>query len=163
MKTNLVSFGVGVLFSIGLALSGMTTPAKVINFLDFFGTWDPSLAFVMVGAIAVHFVLFRFILRRPTPLLGGTFGIPTRRDIDARLVVGSALFGVGWGVGGFCPGPAVASFGGGALPVVVFVVSMIAGMLLFKQALELWEARGKKSEPQAAVEPEVSTRPAQST
>lgn len=130
MKRLAVAFACGVLFALGLAISGMTHPTKVLAFLDFTGGWDPSLAFVMGGGVLVNVLLFRVALRRGTPLLGGAFALPHKGAIDARLVGGAALFGVGWGLGGFCPGPAVVSLAGGAAPVLVFVVAMLAGMAL---------------------------------
>ena len=132
MKHLIVSFIVGVLFSIGLVVSGMTMPSKVVGFLDFAGDWDASLVFVMVGGILTNWVIFRWVLKRPQPFLGGRFGIPTRKDLDGRLIAGSALFGLGWGLGGFCPGPALTSIVTGTLPVLVFVGSMLGGMVLFR-------------------------------
>ena len=120
----------GALFGVGLAIAGMTRPEKVAGFLDITGAWDPSLAFVMLGAIGVHFVLHRLVLRRAAPLFDDRFHMPTRRDIDPRLLVGAGLFGVGWGLGGFCPGPALTSAAAGALPALVFVAAMVAGMLI---------------------------------
>jgi uncharacterized membrane protein YedE/YeeE len=119
-------------------LAGMTRPGKVVAFLDISDAWDPSLALVMGGAIVVHTILYRLILRRPSPVFGGRFGIPTRNDITGRLVVGSALFGVGWGLGGFCPGPALSAAGTFGGDAVVFIVSMLAGMGLF-QVYERWQ------------------------
>ncbi|MDB4995294.1 MAG: hypothetical protein JWM74_2726 [Myxococcaceae bacterium] len=126
----------GALFGIGLAIAGMTRPEKVTGFLDITGAWDPSLAFVMLGAIGVHFVLHRLVLRRTAPLFDDRFHLPTRRDIDPRLLVGAGLFGVGWGLGGFCPGPALTSAAAGALPALVFVAAMIAGMLIERATCE---------------------------
>src|SRR5690606_286226 len=103
----LVNLGLGLLFGLGLVVSGMANPAKVLNFLDLFGTWDPSLAFVMGGAVFVAFFGYRLALRRGSPVVGETFHLPNRSDIDRRLIVGPALFGFGWGLGGFCPGPAL--------------------------------------------------------
>jgi uncharacterized protein len=128
MKRLAVAFACGALFALGLAISGMTHPSKVLAFLDFAGAWDPSLAFVMAGGVLVNVLLFRVAFRRGTPLLARTFALPDSRDIDARLVGGAALFGVGWGLGGFCPGPAVVSLAGGATPFVVFFVAMLFGM-----------------------------------
>lgn len=122
----------GALFGAGLALSGMTQADKVINFLDVSHAWDPSLAFVMVGAIAVHVVLFHFILRRSSPLFAERFGIPTRSDIDRRLVVGSGIFGVGWALGGYCPGPGLASLSSVAPNAIVFVLFLTVGILGFQ-------------------------------
>lgn len=130
MKRLAVAFACGALFALGLAISGMTHPTKVLAFLDFAGAWDPSLAFVMGGGVLVNVLLFRVAFRRGAPLLASAFALPEKRAIDARLVGGAALFGVGWGLGGFCPGPAVVSLAGGAAPVVVFVVAMVAGMAL---------------------------------
>jgi uncharacterized membrane protein YedE/YeeE len=110
----------------------MTQPAKVTAFLDVFGDWDPSLACVMIGAIMVHAALYQVIRRRSGPLFAPTFAIPTRTDIDSRLVGGAALFGIGWGLAGFCPGPAVTSLVSGHLSVVIFVAAMIGGMYLYR-------------------------------
>src|SRR5689334_13406203 len=103
----LVNLLLGLLFGIGLIVSGMADPAKVQNFLDLFGTWDPSLAFVMGGAVLVTFAGYRLVLRRDKPLAGDKFHLPSKIEIDKRVIVGPALFGVGWGLGGFCPGPAL--------------------------------------------------------
>ena len=126
----LVAFIAGLAFGVGLLLSGMGNPAKVQNFLDFFGTWDPSLAFVMIGAIAVAFVAFMFAKRRKTALLGEPMQLPTSSAIDARLLIGSAMFGIGWGLAGFCPGPALMNLLTMHSEVVIFVAAMIVGMLL---------------------------------
>ena len=128
----LAAFVAGLIFAVGLAISGMTQPGKVAAFLDIFGNWDPSLAFVMMGAIAVHAVLYRMIRQRSTPLFAATFAIPTRSDLDPRLIGGAALFGIGWGMGGFCPGPAVTSLASGHPAVIIFVAAMLAGMLLYR-------------------------------
>jgi uncharacterized protein len=130
VKTSLTSFLAGIIFALGLGISGMTRPIKVIGFLDFFGNWDPSLAFVMVGAIAVYFVANRRRLAMPSPLLTAKFAIPTRSDLDASLIIGAAIFGIGWGLSGFCPGPALTSLASGALPVIIFVAAMAAGIYL---------------------------------
>jgi len=127
-----MSFGIaalaGALFAVGLAISGMTSPAKITAFLDIGGAWDPALAFVMVGAIAVYASLQRIIRRRVAPVLADRFHVPVARRIDARLVAGAALFGVGWGVSGYCPGPALVSLGGGTASALIFVVAMIGGV-----------------------------------
>jgi len=125
---RLTEFLIGLLFGVGLLLSGMTDPAKVIAFLDLFGAWDPSLALVMGGAIAVGFLGFAVAQKRTTAVLGGALQLPTRRDIDRRLVIGALVFGTGWGLAGFCPGPALVSAGAGQVQAVVFVVAMLAGM-----------------------------------
>lgn len=135
MKRNLAAFATGALFAVGLAVSGMTKPSKVVGFLDVTGAWDASLAFVMIGAIAVHFVAFRRITKRSSPLFDTKFHVPTRRDIDVRLVLGAALFGVGWGLGGFCPGPGLVSMGAGSRDALVFVAGMTLGILLEQFAL----------------------------
>jgi uncharacterized membrane protein YedE/YeeE len=133
---NIVAaFAAGLVFGIGLVLSGMTDPGKVKGFLDVAGAWDPSLAFVMAGAIAVGFFAFAFARRRARAFFGGAMHLPTNRDIDSRLVAGSLVFGIGWGLGGFCPGPALVSFGAGYDKAAVFVAAMLGGMLLF-HALE---------------------------
>lgn len=137
MKTHidtLSSFIVGLIFGIGLIFAGMTDPSKVIGFLDIAGNWDPSLAFVMGGAILVGVVAFRFANKRTANFIGGAMHMPTKNDIDRRLVLGSLLFGAGWGMAGFCPGPAITSLGTGNPKAVIFVIAMIAGMALFELA-----------------------------
>lgn len=129
----------GLVFGFGLTLSGMADPAKVLGFLDLAGPWDPSLALVMVGAIAVGLVAFAIVKRRDTTLLGLTFKLPTASHIDGRLVGGSLLFGAGWGVAGFCPGPALVALGMGEIKAVAFVAAMLVGMGVF----ELLERRGQ--------------------
>ncbi len=124
----------GLVFGLGLLLSGMADPAKVLGFLDLAGAWDPSLAFVMAGAIAVGVPAFALARRRTTALLGGQMRLPTATAIDRRLVVGSLLFGAGWGLAGFCPGPALVALGLGAPQAVVFVAAMLAGMGVFELA-----------------------------
>ena len=125
---RLTEFIVGLLFGLGLILSGMTDPGKVIGFLDLSGAWDPSLALVMGGAIGVGFFAFALARRRTRAFLGGAMQLPTRRDIDRPLVVGSLVFGVGWGLAGFCPGPALVSAGAGHVQALVFTLAMLAGM-----------------------------------
>ncbi|ARV19395.1 MULTISPECIES: YeeE/YedE family protein [Comamonadaceae] len=129
---RLAEFGVGLLFGLGLILAGMTDPSKVLGFLDLAGLWDPSLAFVMGGAILVSLGAFTLAKKRTTSFLGGAMQLPTSRDIDKRLVTGSLLFGAGWGLAGFCPGPALVSVGTGNPKAVVFVLAMLAGMALFE-------------------------------
>ncbi|MEZ4390625.1 MAG: DUF6691 family protein [Polyangiales bacterium] len=124
-----VALASGTLFGLGLAVAGMTRPEKVIGFLDFFRNWDPSLAFVMGGAIAVHATSWRALKGRRSPLLATRFLVPTRRDLDARLIVGAAIFGAGWGLGGLCPGPGIASLATAAPSVALFLVAMLAGNL----------------------------------
>ncbi len=138
---TLSAFVVGLIFGIGLIFAGMTDPSKVIGFLDIAGQWDPSLAMVMGGAIAVGFVAFRFARGRTVNFLGGDLHLPTKNDIDLRLIGGSLLFGVGWGLGGFCPGPGITALGMGEPKAVIFVLSMLAGMALFEGADRLRHAR----------------------
>lgn len=123
---------VGLIFGVGLILGGMTNPAKVIGFLDLFGNWDPSLAFVMGGAISVGLLAFRIGGGRTTSLLGEPMRLPARDDIDKRLIVGSLVFGAGWGLAGFCPGPALVALGTGSLKAAIFVASMLGGMAVFE-------------------------------
>jgi uncharacterized membrane protein YedE/YeeE len=127
---RVVEFLVGLLFGLGLILSGMTDPGKVQGFLDLAGAWDPSLAFVMAGAIGVASIAFAMTRGRTTAILGGAITLPEKRGIDRRLVTGALVFGVGWGMAGFCPGPALVAAGAGHLPAVVFALAMLAGMAL---------------------------------
>ena len=127
----------GLLFGAGLALSGMVNPMKVQNFLDLAGTWDPTLIFVMAGGLAVTFIGYRLVLGWSRPLHAASFSLPGAQGIDARLVTGAALFGAGWGLTGFCPGPAIASLVFGYWPSVVFVAAMAAGMLLVRQFMRV--------------------------
>jgi uncharacterized membrane protein YedE/YeeE len=126
----LASFACGLLFGVGLLISGMTDPNKVLGFLDLFGAWDATLAFVMAGAVAVSSAGFALARSRGQPALVAQFQWPTRKDIDAPLVIGSALFGLGWGLVGLCPGPALVNLAGLSVPVVVFVITMGAGMMV---------------------------------
>ena len=132
MKHRISEFSVGLLFGLGLILSGMTDPSKVIGFLDIFGLWDPSLALVMGGAIAVGFFAFALAKKRDVNFLGGALHLPTSSQIDKPLVIGAVLFGAGWGVAGFCPGPALVSLASGQIKAAAFVVFMLAGMQLFE-------------------------------
>lgn len=140
MKT-LMSFASGLLFGLGLIVSGMANPAKVLGFLDFAGAWDPSLAFVMAGAIAVGVVAFTAAGRRTVSWLGEPMRLPVARQIDRRLVGGSLLFGVGWGIAGFCPGPALVAIGMGQAKAVVFVAMMLVGMGAFEAIEQVRSAR----------------------
>ena len=134
---------IGLIFGPGISISGMANPAKVLNFFDIFGTWDPSLAFVMAGALAVNIPGYRLAFRRPAPVIEPAFQIPDKRVIDRRLVLGSATFGIGWGIAGFCPG--------GALPVIstlepgvlVFIAALIVGMLVARLPSTWFPSRGK--------------------
>lgn len=132
MKHRISEFLVGLLFGLGLILSGMTDPSKVIGFLDIFGLWDPSLALVMGGAIAVGFFAFALAKKRTVNFLGGALYLPTSSQIDKPLVIGAVLFGAGWGLAGFCPGPALVSLASGQIKAAAFVVFMLAGMQLFE-------------------------------
>jgi len=138
----LAAFAAGLLFGLGLCLSGMADPAKVLAFLDVSDDFDPSLAFVMAGAIAVALPGFRLVRRRGRPLFDDGFHLPPRAPVDARLVGGAALFGVGWGLSGFCPGPAIVALPLGAPGALVFVAAMLAGFAIARAAL----AR-RRSEP----------------
>lgn len=137
MPQLLAAFGCGLLFGAGLLISGMTQPDKVLGFLDIFGAWDATLAFVMAGAVIVTSIGFALARRRGAPMLATKLQWPTRNDIDAALLAGAALFGIGWGLVGLCPGPAIVNLASLSLPVIVFVVAMAAGMLGF----DLWRER----------------------
>jgi len=139
------AFLVGALFSLGLAISGMINPEKVLGFLDVAGAWDPALAFVMAGAVGVNVVGYRLAWRRPHPLLADRFALPTRTDIDRPLIAGAATFGLGWGLAGFCPGPAIAALGVRPVDAGVFVAAMLAGM-----AIGRLRGRNQTRAPQAA-------------
>lgn len=145
--TALVS---GVIFGVGLAVSGMINPEKVLGFLDLAGNWDPTLAFVMGGALLVALPAFRLVLRREHPVLAPRFDLPTKRKVDAPLVLGSAIFGVGWGLGGFCPGPAVAALVSGKGAVIAFVLAMLAGMALYSLVFERGRRESVLGRPAAA-------------
>jgi uncharacterized membrane protein YedE/YeeE len=128
----LLQFGIGLLFGLGLVVAGMSNPAKVLNFLDLgaipAGGWDPSLAFVMAGAIAVTFFGYRVVLRQSRPVFGDRFHLPTAQELDHRILLGPAIFGIGWGLAGFCPGPALTALGTGGPAAWLFVVAMFVGM-----------------------------------
>ena len=156
MKHRISEFVVGLLFGIGLILSGMTDPGKVIGFLDLSGAWDPSLALVMGGAILVGVFAFALAKKRTTTFLGGALQLPSSNDIDKRLLAGSLLFGAGWGLAGFCPGPAIVSLGSGQPKAAVFVLAMLVGMAFFE-----WSERrtqGLRAQPKA--KPKVHSLPA---
>ena len=138
---NLLTLISGLLFGFGLLLSGMADPAKVQNFLDLFGTWDPSLAFVMGGAIAVTMPGFWLVIRRNKPFFNEVFYLPSRTDLDARLITGAAIFGVGWGLGGFCPGPAITALPLAAEGTLIFVATMLTGMAASKYVLQRRDTR----------------------
>jgi len=132
----LIALLLGVLFGVGLLLSGMTDPAKVLGFLDVSGLWDPSLGLVMAGAIGVALLPFQWAASLSKSWLGDEFSRPDRTRIDVSLLLGSALFGIGWGLSGFCPGPAIVGLGAGYLPAVGFVVAMLVGMFLYRWLIE---------------------------
>lgn len=126
------AFGAGLLFGIGLWLSGMANPRKVLDFLDVTGNWDPSLLFVMAGAVAVTAIAFRIVVRREKPLAAPVFVLPTASKIDLPLIAGAALFGLGWGIGGYCPGPALTALSNLTIEVFAFVAAMVAGGVLHR-------------------------------
>ena len=128
----LTSYVIGLVFGIGISISGMANPAKVLNFFDVAGAWDPSLAFVMGGALIVTFIGYRYVLKRPAPMLSTSFQLPTRSDLDLRLIGGSAVFGIGWGIAGFCPGGALPALGTGQSDVFIFVAALLAGIAAAK-------------------------------
>jgi uncharacterized protein len=128
----LASFVVGLIFAFGLGLGGMTQPAVVVGFLDIFGDWNPALIFVMVGALAVHMVLYRIIRKRRSPLLNEKFHVPNKREINRDLALGAMLFGTGWGLAGYCPAPAITALASLQSAPIVFVISMLVGMMIFK-------------------------------
>lgn len=136
MMQPLVSLVAGVVFGLGLAVAEMTNPLKVLDFLDLAGNWDPSLAFVMGGAVLVTLVAFRFVLRRPVPLYGDRFHLPTLTQLDRKLLGGAALFGIGWGLAGYCPGPALATILSGNSETWLFVPAMLVG-----GTLQRWQNR----------------------
>ena len=153
MKVKIGAFLGGIMFGLGLAVSGMTQPAKIVGFFDFFGSWDPSLAFVMLGALLVYTPVYRWAIRTwQHPIWAPSFNLPTRKDIDGRLVVGSAIFGVGWGLGGYCPGPALTSVGAGSVEAFTFGASMLIGVAFYQLVMRAREGRtGRPTDPQAAA------------
>jgi len=146
MTTVFTSLLAGLVFGLGLIVSGMANPAKVLGFLDLAGAWDPSLAFVMAGAIAVAAFAFALASQRTVSFLGAAMKVPGSRDIDRRLVIGSVLFGIGWGVAGFCPGPGLVALGMGEIKALVFVGAMLAGMGIFE-----WIEQRKQAAPLRAA------------
>ena len=159
MKRLIVALGSGVLFGIGLSLSQMINPNKVLNFFDVVGNWDPSLAFVMIGALAVTFIAFWFVSHRSEPIFDRKFRIPTRTEIDKKLIVGATLFGVGWGLSGYCPGPAIANLGSGYLNSFIFFFALLAGFLLHKLLFESPSSTAGKQSFQTNVYKEVFITP----
>lgn len=133
----IITYFIGLIFGVGIMISGMANPAKVINFFDVAGTWDPSLIFVMGGALVITFLGYRFVLPRSKPLMDVSFHLPTKRSLDGRLIGGSALFGVGWGIAGFCPGGALPALGTGLPSVFLFTAALLAGIFLAKFIMKL--------------------------
>ena len=154
MAQLLAALATGLLFGAGLALAGMTNPAKVLSFLDVAGAWDPTLAFVMAGALAVSACGFALARRRARPWLSATFALPTRKDLDAPLVGGAALFGVGWGLVGLCPGPALANLARGSVEIWIFVAAMAAGAF----AQRFWARRPRAAAADPAPSPPSAGR-----
>jgi uncharacterized membrane protein YedE/YeeE len=144
MPRMIVALLAGTLFGVGLAVSGMANPQKVIGFLDVAGEWDPTLLFVMGGALLVTIPAFRLILGRPRPLLADRFALPTKSALDGRLLGGAALFGVGWGLSGLCPGPAVVAMVTGLLPVFLFVAAMVGGMAIHMGIFERLSTKARR-------------------
>ena len=145
------AFAAGLVFGLGLIVSGMADPSKVIGFLDLAGRWDPSLVFVMAGAILVGLIAYRVARKRAVSLFGGPTRLPTARHIDRRLILGGLVFGIGWGLAGFCPGPALVSLGSGQDKAVVFTLAMLAGMALYELA-ERWNLKAGMKEKGGSVE-----------
>lgn len=136
-----LTYLIGLVFGLGISISGMMNPAKVLNFFDIAGTWDPSLMFVMGGAVTVTFIGYRIVLGRPSPMLAPKFAVPTNTRLDARLLGGSALFGVGWGIAGFCPGASLPALGTGRLDVFIFTAALIAGIFVARTLIRITETR----------------------
>jgi hypothetical protein len=148
MRTG-TAFVTGLIFGLGLVISGMANPAKVLNFLDVSGTWDPSLAFVMGGAVIVTFLGYRLAWKRAEPLFASRFEVPTRTDVDPRIISGAALFGIGWGLGGYCPGPALTAVSLAAPGTFAFLAAMIGGMWLARAVPQTVLTTGVESRPGA--------------
>ncbi|MBU8540684.1 YeeE/YedE family protein [Falsiroseomonas tokyonensis] len=159
--TILLHFAIGLVFGLGLVIAGMSNPAKVLNFLDIAaipsGGWDPSLAFVLAGAVAVTFLGYRLVLRRPRPLLAERFHLPTATAIDRRVVLGPAIFGIGWGLAGFCPGPALTALGTGGWPAILFTLAMLAGMAVARRLSR--PSAGPESAGRGAAAPATAPAP----
>ena len=136
MKLILASLISGILFGVGLSLSQMINPEKVLNFLDIAGAWDPSLIFVMLGALEVTFISFKIILKRPSPVFDHKFYLATKKEIDKPLIIGATIFGIGWGITGYCPGPAVAGLGFGNPESVIMVIAIYLGFVVHRYLFE---------------------------
>lgn len=132
MRYNIAALVCGFLFGCGLTISNIIDPNKILNFLDFTGNWDPSLAFVMLGAVLVAWIGYRFVLRKSRPLLAEKFNLPERKCVDGRLIFGSAIFGIGWGLAGYCPGPAITAIGLGIMDAMYFVIGMIISSIIYQ-------------------------------
>lgn len=139
MKSTLVAFVSGIIFSVGLVVSGMINPHKVIGFLDILGDWDISLLFVMGGAVTFNLIAFRFVTKRKEPFFSADWHLPTSSDLDKKLVIGSALFGIGWGIAGICPGPGIVNLVTLKPEAIYFVASLVLGMLVFQFTKSIWE------------------------
>ncbi|GAB4207299.1 MAG: transporter [Coleofasciculaceae cyanobacterium] len=139
MKENLMALLAGLLFGLGLGVSQMIDRDRVLGFLDVTGVWDPTLLFVLGGAVTVTVIAFRFVLRRPQPVFANRFHLPTKKDIDKPLIIGAALFGVGWGIAGYCPGPGITALMLGIWNPVLFLVAFVAGSLTY-----LWYSAASK-------------------
>lgn len=144
---HIITYLIGLTFGVGITISGMGNPAKVQNFFDFAGTWDPSLAFVMAGGLIVTAIGYRIVFRNPKPVFEPRFVTPARNAIDAKLLGGSAIFGIGWGITGFCPGGALPVLGTGRSEVILFVIALIGGILITKAGLRLREKSLSPVEP----------------
>jgi hypothetical protein len=147
MSRHIVALLTGIIFGLGLAVSGMINPEKVLGFLDIAGAWDPSLALVMGGAVGVTLLTFRRVLKLPKPLFGARFEIPTSASVDSPLLIGATIFGIGWGIAGYCPGPAIAALTIGSIEPIVFIAAFIAGNFL-SVMLDRATAAGWRAAPQ---------------
>lgn len=134
---HVITYLIGLIFGIGISISGMANPAKVLNFFDVFGTWDPSLALVMGGALIVAAIGYRIVFRRPAPVFEPVFNVPNNRVIDKKLIGGSVVFGIGWGIAGFCPGGALPALGTGRYEVIVFFAALVAGILIARAMMRI--------------------------
>ncbi|MBL4891665.1 MAG: YeeE/YedE family protein [Rhizobiaceae bacterium] len=139
----LIAYVIGLIFGLGISISGMANPAKVLNFFDVTGSWDPSLAFVMGGALIVTFIGYRLVLPKPAPILAEKFHVPTNRQLDVKLIGGSAVFGIGWGIAGFCPGGALPVLGTGRMEVILFTVALLAGVFVALGMMKLTHKRAQ--------------------
>lgn len=156
MKQNLIAAFAGLLFGLGLALSQMTDPARVLGFLDLAGIWDPTLIFVLGGAVGITVVTFRFILRRANPYFAPAFRLPTKTDIDRPLIVGAGLFGIGWGIAGYCPGPGITALVQGIWNPILFVTALFVGSFLYDRFTNPTKFE-RQSERQVQTESVTST------